>query len=194
MSSLHPTTPSDLNAAVAKALHEHWRVLLAEGIILVLLGAAAIVVPPLAGLAVTIWLGAIFVLGGFVGLFATLRARGMPGFGWALVSAVLALAAGLLLLWNPAQGLITLTYVMIAYFIIDGVAMIMIAIAHRRELVGRWEWLLINGLIDLVLAVIVLSGLPGSAAWALGLLLGIDLVFGGAALIAMALAARNVAA
>jgi len=184
-------TGADLNAAVTKALHQHWQWLLIEGIVLIVLGAAAIVIPPIAGLAVTIWLGAIFLIGGVVGLVATLRARGMPGYGWALLSAILALVAGAVLLWNPVQGLITLTYVMIAYFIIDGIAMIMFAIEHRRELTGRWEWLLINGLIDLVLAAIILSGLPGSAAWALGLLLGIDLVFGGASLIAVAMAAKN---
>jgi len=180
----------DLDAVVARALHEHWRLLLVEGIVLVVLGVAAVVIPPLAGLAATIYLAWVFIIGGVVGLVATLRARGAPGYGWALVSAILALLAGILLLSNPMQGLVTLTYVLIAFFLIDGVAMIMFAIAHRRELSGRWEWLLFNGIIDLVLAVVILSGLPGSASWALGLLLGIDFVFGGVSLIALALAAR----
>lgn len=193
MTSMHPTS-SDLGAAVAKALHEHWRLLLTEGIILVLLGAAAIIIPALAGLAATIWLGAVFLVGGVVGLAASLRARNAPGYGWAILSAILALVAGALLLWNPMQGLLTLTYVLIAFFIFDGVTMVMFAIAHRRELTGRWEWLLINGLVDILLAAIILTGLPGSAAWALGLLLGIDLVFGGSSLIAVALAAKRAAA
>jgi uncharacterized membrane protein HdeD (DUF308 family) len=190
---MHPTS-SGLGAAVAKALHEHWRLLLTEGIILILLGAAAIIIPPLAGLAVTIWLGAVFLVGGAVGLVASLRARNAPGYGWAILSSILALVAGALLLWNPMQGLLTLTYVLIAFFIFDGVTMVMFAIAHRRELTGRWEWLLINGFVDILLAAIILTGLPGSAAWALGLLLGIDLVFGGSSLIAIALAAKKAAA
>jgi uncharacterized membrane protein HdeD (DUF308 family) len=181
------------NPGLARALHEHWRFFLIEGIALLILGAAAIVIPPIAGLAVTIWLGWLFILGGIVGLVATSRARGAPGFGWALVSAIVALIAGVLLLWNPMQGLLTLTYVLIAYFIVDGVTMIFLAFAHRRELSGRWEWLLINGIIDIILALIILSGMPGSAAWALGLLIGIDLLFGGASLIAMAMAAKNAA-
>jgi len=181
----------ELGMAVARALHEHWKLLLIEGIILLVLGAAAIVIPGIAGLAVTIWLGWVFIIGGAVGLWATLRARGAPGFGWALLSAILALIAGVVLLWNPMQGLLTLTYVLIAFFIVDGAAMIFLAIAHRRELSGRWEWLLINGIIDLILAAVILSGMPGAAAWALGLLVGIDLVFGGASLIAMALHAKN---
>lgn len=181
------------NPDLSRGLHEHWRFFLIEGIALLILGAAAIVIPAIAGLAVTIWLGWLFILGGIVGLVATFRARGAPGFGWAVFSAIVALLAGGLLLWDPMRGLLTLTYVLIAYFIVDGIAMIFLAFAHRRELSGRWEWLLINGFIDIILALIILSGMPGSAAWALGLLIGIDLVFGGGALIAMAMTAKNTA-
>jgi uncharacterized membrane protein HdeD (DUF308 family) len=193
MTSIQPSSIPDMGAALVKSLRDHWRLLLVEGIVLGVLGLAAIAVPFVAGLAATIYLGWIFVIGGVVGLVATLRARQAPGFGWALLSAVLALIAGGLLLWNPVQGLVTLTYVLIAFFIIDGVAMIFFAIAHRRELSHRWQWLMINGFIDLLLAAFILTGLPGSFAWALGLLLGIDLVFGGTALVAMALAARKAA-
>jgi uncharacterized membrane protein HdeD (DUF308 family) len=194
MSSMTPSGNANLAAALRNALHDHWRLLLVEGIILVVLGMAAILVPLIAGLAATIFLGWLFLIGGIVGLVATLRARHAPGFGWALLSALVALLAGGVLLWNPLQGLLTLTYVLIAYFIVDGVLMIAFAIAHRRELSGRWEWLLLNGVIDLVLAAFILTGLPGSFTWALGLLLGIDLVFGGTSLIAMALAARKATA
>ena len=194
MSSIHPTGNAALAAALRKSLHEHWRLLLVEGIILVLLGMAAILLPPVAGLAITIFVGWLFLIGGVVGVVATLSARHAPGVGWSLLSAIVALLAGGVLLWNPLQGLLTLTYVLIAYFIVDGVLMIAYAIAHRRELSGRWEWLMLNGVIDLVLAALILTGLPGSSAWALGLLVGIDLVFGGCSLIAMALAARQPAA
>ena len=195
MSSIDPTTGNAaLAAALRRSLHEHWRLLLAEGIILVLLGVAAILLPPIAGLAITILVGWLFLIGGVVGIVATLSARHAPGFGWSLLSAIVALLAGGVLLWNPLQGLLTLTYVLIAYFIVDGAVMIAYAIAHRRELSGRWEWLMVNGVIDLVLAVLIIGGLPGSFAWALGLLVGIDLVFGGCSLIAMALAARQPAA
>lgn len=191
MSSIDPSGNAALAAALRRSLHEHWRLLLAEGIILVLLGIAAILLPPIAGLAITIFVGWLFLIGGGVGVVATLSARQAPGFGWSLLSAIVALLAGGVLLWHPLQGLLTLTYVLIAYFVVDGVVMIAYAIAHRRELSGRWEWLMLNGVIDLVLAALILTGLPGSFAWALGLLVGIDLVFGGCSLIAMALAARE---
>jgi len=175
-------------------IHEHWGLYLTEGIILSLLGLVAIIAPPIAGLATTVLLGWLLMLAGIVGLLATVRAHGAPGFAWSLISACVALLAGLALLWDPVQGLVTLTFVLIAFFILDGILMIVLSLAHRNELSGRWEWLLLNGVIDLVLAGVVISGLPGTLAWALGLLVGIDMIFGGAALIAMALEARRVAA
>jgi uncharacterized membrane protein HdeD (DUF308 family) len=81
--------------------------------------------------------------------------------------------------------------VLIAFFIIEGVASIMYALDHRKQSSGRWGWMLLSGVIDLVLAAMIFSGLPGTAAWALGLLVGINMIFGGSALIAMALAARK---
>jgi len=191
MSSTNPSDRPDLTDALAKSLHEHWRTFLVEGIILMVLGAAAIVVPPLAGIATTIFLGWLFLIGGIIGLIATFRVREAPGFAWSLLSALVAVIAGGVLLWNPLAGLVTLTYVLIAFFIADGVLIIILAITHRRALSGRWEWMLVNGIIDLVLAGVIISGLPGALFWALGLLVGIDLLFGGASLIAMALEARK---
>ena len=82
---------------------------------------------------------------------------------------------------------------LVAFFMIEGVVSIMFALDHKRELSGRWGWMLASGVVDLVLGVMILSGLPSTAAWAIGLLVGINMVFGGAALIAMALHARDTA-
>jgi len=185
------STPSNSSGGLPQALHSLWGWLLAEGLILVVLGVLAIVLPMVAGLAATVILGWLLLVAGIVGLISSISARAAPGFGWALLSAILALAAGVVLLWNPAAGLVTLTLVLIAFFIADGLSNIVLAITHRRQLSARWEWMLMNGILDLVLALIILLGLPGTLAWALGLLLGIDLVMGGAALAAMALAARR---
>jgi uncharacterized membrane protein HdeD (DUF308 family) len=193
MSSNMPSNAADLVEAFKKSIADHWRLFLAEGAVLIVLGLAAIVTPPLAGLATTIILGWLFLIGGVVGLVSTFGARQAPGFGWSLLSAIVALLAGGILLWNPWQGLATLTYVLIAFFIIDGIFVIVLALEHRRELTGRWEWMMIGGVMDLVLAAIIISGLPGTLAWALGLLVGIDLVWGGISLIGMALAARTAA-
>ncbi len=67
----------------------------------------------------------------------------------------------------------------------------MYALEHKRELSGRWGWMLVSGIVDLFLAAIIFAGLPGTAAWAIGLLVGINMMFGGIALIMMALHARG---
>lgn len=188
-----PSSPDPwAQVPLRRSIRAHANLFLAEGILLGLLGLGAVILPLVAGLAATFLLGWLLLAAGLAGLFFTMRAREAPGFAWSLLSALAATGAGAVLLWNPVQGLATLTLVLTAFFIIDGAAMIFFAIDHRRELSGRWEWLLINGLIDLILAAIIISGLPGSIAWALGVLLGVDLLFGGAALIAMALEARKI--
>src|SRR5215204_2705836 len=108
---------SDMNAAV-KA---HWKAFLFEGIVLALLGLAAMIVPPLVSLAATIFLGWMFLISGIAGLVITYWAREMPGFWWSLFSAALAVLAGLVLLARPAQGVLTLTIVVGAYFLAEGV-------------------------------------------------------------------------
>ncbi len=89
---------------------------------------------------------------------------------------------------QPLQGALSLTLVLIAFFVIEGVASIMFALDHKRELSGQWGWMLFSGLVDLVLAVLILTGLPGSAVWAIGLLVGINMIFGGWALVLLSLA------
>jgi uncharacterized membrane protein HdeD (DUF308 family) len=188
------TLPQDipnLQSKMSAAVREHWKAFLIEGILLVIFGLAAIIVPPLASLAVTIFLGWLFLISGIAGLALTFWARQMPGFWWSLISAVLAIAAGVILLAMPVQGTLTLTIVVGAYFLAEGVATIMYALEHRRELSERWSWLLVAGIMDLLIAAIIIAGLPGSALWAIGLLVGINLLFGGSSLIGMALAARN---
>ena len=180
-----------LRSTVTASMQEHWVLFLVEGIILVILGLVAIIVPPLATLAVAIFIGWLFLISGIVGLVTTFWMRHAPGFWWSLLSAVLGIVAGIVLIGSPVSGAISLTLVLIVFFIIEGVASIMFALEHRRELSGRWGWMLASGIVDLVLAAIIFAGLPLSAAWALGLLVGINLVFGGSALVAMALHARS---
>jgi uncharacterized membrane protein HdeD (DUF308 family) len=180
-----------INAAVATSLHAHWGMFLAEGIILLLLGLAAIVLPPIATFAVEILIGWLLLISGIVGLITTFRMRHAPGFWWALVSAILGIAAGVVLLRYPLSGMLSLTLILTVFFVIEGVASILYALEHKRELTGRWGWMLVSGIVDLILASIIFLGLPGTAAWAIGLLVGINMVFGGSALIAMALGART---
>ncbi|QAU47231.1 HdeD family acid-resistance protein [Bradyrhizobium guangzhouense] len=186
-----PEEFSRLQSAMSKAVKAHWKAFLFEGILLAVLGIAALILPPLASLAITIFLGWMFLISGIGGLIVTYWARAMPGFWWSLISAALAVLAGMLLLARPMQAVLTLTIVLGAYFLAEGVTTIMYALEHRRELSGRWSWLLISGPVDIAIAFMVITGLPSSAEWAIGVLVGINLLFGGSTLIGMALAARK---
>jgi uncharacterized membrane protein HdeD (DUF308 family) len=183
-----------LQARVSQTLRDHWVMFVIEGVVLLILGLLAVLIPPLATLGVTIFLGWLFLVSGVMGLIATIWARRAPGFWWALISAVLGIAAGLVLIASPVGGAVSLTLVLIVFFMIEGVASVMYALEHRQQLSGRWGWMLVSGLIDIVLAGIIFAGLPGTAAWALGVLVGINMIFGGTALIAMGLHARSSAA
>ncbi|HME30129.1 MAG TPA: HdeD family acid-resistance protein [Pseudolabrys sp.] len=180
-----------IQRAAAAALHEHWVLFLVEGVVLLVLGATAVVLPAIATLAVTILFGWLFLVSGIVGLVTTFWMRHAPGFWWSLLSAVLGIVVGVMLLASPLIGAFSLTLVLIAFFLIEGAASIMFALDHRRELSGQWVWMLVSGIIDLGLALMIFAGLPSTAAWAVGLLVGINMIFGGAALIAMSLHARK---
>ena len=190
MSIDHPDIDR-LEREVARSIHAHWKLFMIEGVVLLILGLAAIVVPPIASLAVAIFLGWLFLVSGMVGLLTTYWMRHAPGFWWSLLSAVLALIVGVVLIGWPIGGVLSLTLVLITFFLIEGAASMMYALEHRRQLPDRWGWMLASGIVDLVLAALIFIGLPATAAWAIGLLVGINMVFGGVALIAMAMTARR---
>jgi uncharacterized membrane protein HdeD (DUF308 family) len=191
--STNQADPDRIPSSVANALHAHWRLFLTEGIVLFVLGLLAIVVPPIATIAVEVLIGWLLLMSGIVGLIATLRMRGAPGFWWSLLSAVLGIVAGVVLLRWPLSGALSLTLILTVFLTLEGMISILYALEHKRELSGRWVMMQFSGVVDLFLAGIIFAGLPGTAAWAIGLLIGINLVFGGSALIAMALHARNIA-
>jgi uncharacterized membrane protein HdeD (DUF308 family) len=193
-SPIPPLGPRGLGGGLATAFGAHWKWFLAEGVILVILGVLAVMTPFVAGVATTLFIGWLFLFAGVTGLVFTYQERSAPGFWWALLSSAVAVLAGLSLLSNPIVGLFSLTFVLIAYFLIDGVLTIMLGLGYRGHAPAHWQWVVFSGVIDLILAALLISGLPGTALWAVGLLVGIDLAFGGASIIAMALAARKAAA
>ena len=189
MSSIEtgPEQPGDL---LLRSIRRHWVLFLIEGLMLIAFGAIAIIVPGAAALAVTVLLGWLFLLSGILGLATTIWMRQLPGFWWSLLSALLAVATGAALLWWPFGGVLSLTLGLAIFFLIEGAVSIMYALDHRREFGGRWGWMLVSGVVDIVLAMLILVGFPGTATWAIGLLVGINMLMGGIALVAMALHAR----
>jgi uncharacterized membrane protein HdeD (DUF308 family) len=118
-------------------------------------------------------------------------ARGVPGFLWTFVTALLSIVVGGLLLWKPIEGVLSLTIVLTAFFIVEGIFQAAAALVYRDGMPGSWGWLLVSGLADLALAAIIIMGWPGTAVWILGLLVGINLLTSGWAVVMVALGARE---
>jgi uncharacterized membrane protein HdeD (DUF308 family) len=186
------TNTTDLESIrrqLALTIQAHWKLFLAQGIVMIVLGFLAVAVPNIATLAVEIFVGWLFFAGGIFRAASVWHSRQMPGFAWSMLTAVLAVVLGLILIVRPFEGVLTLTMVLVAFFIIEGIASIIAAVEHRQHL-GSWGWVLFSGIVDLLLAYLIWQGWPSSAAWAIGLLVGINMIFLGLSLVMTALAAR----
>jgi uncharacterized membrane protein HdeD (DUF308 family) len=189
--SMNPT--GGLAQRADSPLSSHRWLFVVEGVALVLIGITAIALPTIATLAFEIFVGWLLLLSGFIGGATTLSNRRSAGFVWSLVSAIVAIIAGVVLLRWPLSGAVSLTVILILFFLLEGFASIMFALAHRRNQTASWRWMFASGLIDLGLAALILTGLPGTSIWAIGLLLGINLIFGGSALLTMSVQRRGLA-
>jgi uncharacterized membrane protein HdeD (DUF308 family) len=172
--------------------HSTWFIV--YGVLLVLLGVVAILAPGLATLAVGLTVGWLLLLGGAFGLVAVISSgRAAPGFWWNLITAIICALAGLSLLTQPLVGVLTLTVILAAYLLASGITQMIQAFQYRSEIPNAWTWMLISGLVNVALGLIIVFGLPGTAIWVLGLLVGINLVMTGAAIVAAAVAVRRMA-
>jgi len=135
----------------------------------------------------------LMVIGGITGLITTLVMRKAPGFWWSLASAILAIGIATVMFAVPELAIVGLPLLLICFLVLEAIVTVMLALEHWRHLSSRWGWMLASGLVDLSLAVFIVVGLPATASRALGLILAVNLVFGGGAMIGMALAARRYA-
>jgi len=190
MSDNVPPKFEEMRQLITTELAKHWKLFLFQGLIISLLGATAIILPQVATLVIDLFIGWIFIFGGAVRGLTLFRSRSLPGTIWSLLAAVLAIALGFILILKPAEGVLTLTMLLIAFFIFQGVFSILLALQFRAH-IGSWGWTLLSGIVDLVLAYFIWQGWPDTAGWALGLLVGINMLLAGVALIFTALAARN---
>ena len=182
---------SDLHRGVKNALSARWGLLMFQGVALIVLGVLAIAAPLLATIAVEIYIGWLFLIAGIVGLVAMFYADDVAAFLWTLVTAALSLALGVLLLYRPIAGTVTLTLALTAFFVAEGVFQIVTSIAYRKVLPNAWGWLLASGFCDLILVAIIIASWPLSAAWTLGLIAGVNLLTSGWAIVMAAFAARD---
>lgn len=184
-------TPREVQRALDKTLRTYWVLFLVHGVIMIILGALAVIWPQISTVAADIYVGWIFLFSGIVGLVTIFLAPSIPAFLWSLLTAALSLVVGVLLLWHPVQGVVSLTLVLIAFFIVEGLFQIAAAIRHRDELPDLWGWMVMSGIADLVLAWLIISGWPGTASWAIGLIVGVNLITSGLAITMAALAGRS---
>lgn len=162
---------------------------LVQGILLVAAGILAIIYPLITSLAVVVLLGWLLIISGLVHGISLLGARHVPYFWLQLVSVALGVLIGFLLLRDPAQGLLTITLLLIVFFMIEGISKIIFALTIRPF--PAWGWVLASGLVGIILSLVLLVSLPVSAVWLIGVLLGIELISVGAAMTYLAWQVRR---
>ena len=182
---------SEMQNALRSALRAHWRLFLFQGIVMLILGGLAVAEPFLATIAVDIYIGWLFLISGIVGLLAMFSARDVPAFLWTLLTAALSLAVGVMLIWKPGEGAVSLTIVLTAFFIAEGIFQLVASFTYREVVPNSWGWMLASGIADLILAAIIILSWPVSASWTLGLLVGVNLLTSGIAVVVLAIEGRN---
>lgn len=166
-----------------------WGWLFALGICMVVLGIAAVVLPMVATLAIEVIIGWLLIIGGIVHAVHAFSAKQWGGSVINIMAAILYVVVGVLLLGHPVAGILTLTLILAAFFLVEGAFKIVMALQMRS--MPNWGWMFVSGLIALVLGVFIWMGWPATAAWVIGLLVGIDLIFGGWAMLFIALSVKN---
>jgi uncharacterized membrane protein HdeD (DUF308 family) len=188
-----PITPADIEARLAvtrKHVAEKWGWFLALGIALIVVGLAAILWPFPATIATKVVLGWLFLIGGIVMIVHAFSSQGWGGFLWSLLVGVLYLVAGGYLAFFPLTGLLTLAILLAILFVAEGVFETIMAFRIRPH--EGWGWMLLSGIAAIAVGFIIAMGLPGTATWALGLLVGINLLFTGWSYVFLAMAGRRV--
>jgi uncharacterized membrane protein HdeD (DUF308 family) len=160
-----------------------WKILLFEGIVFFLLGMIALAYPFIIALSLEVILGGLLTAAGIVQGFHALGALKDSRSGALLVAAAFSLIAGILLLSYPLSGVLTLTLLLTAYFFVDGISRIVSSFQFRPT--KGWFWLLISGLVSVLLAILIISGLPTTAVWIIGIYVGIYMLFLGVSFITL---------
>ena len=170
-------------------IKEHRKFFIFEGILFIILGFLAIVLPGAMTLGVELFLGWLLLLGGIIQGVRAFSAYRVPGFFASLFGALVSVIVGVLLLVYPLSGILTLTLLLTLFFFIEGIAKIIFAFSMKPN--TNWGTLLISGILSLALAFIIWSGWPGTAIWAIGLLVGINMLFSGCAMTYLGWNAKN---
>jgi uncharacterized membrane protein HdeD (DUF308 family) len=178
-----------LDPDVREGLRRGWKMLMAVGVLAILVGCVAILVPAVASVATAVFIGWILVVAGAFLIAGAFAAHTIGSLVLRLLWALLTVVVGLWLIVEPDNGTLTLTLVLGLYFLFMGITRIAVAFAARGQqgagLVG------LSGIAGLLIGILVLAKFPSSADWAIGLLVGIDLIFAGWTLVSVALVGKD---
>ncbi|MDZ7641539.1 MAG: DUF308 domain-containing protein [Desulfurivibrio sp.] len=156
-------------------IKQHSGVLKAEGVAMLILGVIAIILPVLATFAITLLIGGLLVVGGCITAYRGIRFKGFPGATASLIFGVISALVGLFLVFSPQTGVEALTAILVVLFMFQGISEIAASLQHRQW--SAWVWMMVSGVASLLIALLLLISFPESADWAIGLLVGINLLF-----------------
>jgi len=161
------------------------------GILLIVLGMAAVGSPFLAAVAVNVAIAWLIVLAGAVHVILAFRAHGAGSMIWKLMVGVAYVCFGVYLILHPVLAVASLTLVLASLFLIEGVLDIVLFVKMRS--VGGSTWVLLDGIITLLLGLMIYMQWPSSSAWAIGTLVGVSMIISGVTRVMMSLAVRKAA-
>ncbi len=177
----------ELRAGLARS----WKALMTIGIIAIVIGCIAILVPAVAAVGTAIFIGWILLIAGAFLVAAAFSAHSVGSLVLRLLWAAITVIVGLWLIVEPHNGTLTLTFVLGVYFLFMGITRITVAFLGRGQPNAGWVGL--SGVLGLLIGILVLVKFPSSADWAIGLLVGIDLIFAGWTLTSIALVGKELA-
>jgi uncharacterized membrane protein HdeD (DUF308 family) len=182
---------ASLDPEVREGLARSWKALMTVGVLAIAIGCIAILVPAVASVGTAIFIGWILLIAGAFLIAAAFSAHSIGTVLLRLLWAALTVIVGIWLIVEPHNGTLTLTFVLGVYFLFMGLTRIGVAFAGRGQpnagLVG------LSGVAGLLIGILVLAKFPSSADWAIGLLVGIDLIFAGWTLTSVALVGKDIA-
>ena len=159
------------------------------GGLMMVLGLAAISLPLVTSLALTLWIGWLLVGNSIIKLIYAIQTRQQGSFWLKLLLAGLYLTAGIVLIINPLEGVLTLTLLLGSFLVAEGVVELLLAVQMRSR--SNWLWLLLNALLTLSLGVFIWAEWPLDAPWVIGLLVGISFIASGLSRIMLSIAVRS---
>jgi uncharacterized membrane protein HdeD (DUF308 family) len=181
---------TQLDPEVREGLARTWKTLRGVGIAAIVIGAIAILLPELFSLGAAVFVGIVLVIVSAFLAAAAFAAHGVGSLLARLAWALLTFVVGLWLILEPHNGTLTLTLVLGIYFLLMGLTRVTVAFLGRGQPNAIWVGL--SGVCGVIIGILVLAKFPSSADWAIGLLIGIDLIFLGWSLISVAQVGKEV--